>query len=475
MPKREARVIETYDVKADAEANYANAYQLVNEMQPGDEFWDRYEFTRIVKEAADIRRCAPMAVLAALFTRRMANVSSVWRLPPIIGSPGSLNMVMAVIGDSGAGKSTGADLATELYPGHFLSMAQYGERPRSDAAMLLPFYEDERDEEKRMVRKSVHFGVQLEYRESEDLVGGTQDWAKTRMEYLRSMWSGEKLGGRIKGDAKNPPVPPLEPHSYRMTLLALMQFDLMPRLLDGKSLGTPQRWVFVPAARQGEVDTSFEAFKNRRSGIAPTLELAKLPPIVDAHPMFMQVDEVIEYEVWRDHEENKMHDLDRHHNLNRLKMAAAFSWCDRADGRITETDWEAATDLMNLSRRLRDLVMLYTSLTKTQEQVQRARTRAKIDHQIRSELEDQEASKYEERLRRYALMFAHKVREAEDGHLSFGRLRNLIKSTQRELFWPDASVRCEALDLAIEEGWLLHEPTERGNRCVPGPVEPPAP
>jgi hypothetical protein len=289
------------------------------------------------------------------------------------------------------------------------------------------------------------------------------------------MWSGEKLGGRIKGDAKNPPVPPLEPHSYRMTLLALMQFDLMPRLLDGKSLGTPQRWVFVPAARQGEVDTSFEAFKNRRSGIAPTLELAKLPPIVDAHPMFMQVDEVIEYEVWRDHEENKMHDLDRHHNLNRLKMAAAFSWCDRADGRITETDWEAATDLMNLSRRLRDLVMLYTSLTKTQEQVQRARTRAKIDHQIRSELEDQEASKYEERLRRYALMFAHKVREAEDGHLSFGRLRNLIKSTQRELFWPDASVRCEALDLAIEEGWLLHEPTERGNRCVPGPVEPPAP
>ncbi len=165
-------------------------------------------------------------------------------LPPIIGGLGSLNMSIALVGESGDGKGGPMAVINEVidlgagagFDTHSLGSGQgiahgYAHLPKNPMSKTSGV---ERHAD------SVMFTVE----EIDHLTGHAAQNGSTVLAELCRLYMGERLGHLYVDPTKRMPV---AEHSYRGVLIAGVQPGRAGVLINAADGGTPQRFLWLPA------------------------------------------------------------------------------------------------------------------------------------------------------------------------------------------------------------------------------------
>jgi len=213
-----------------------------------DEFWTARPVLEHIRTAARSRMVGPDALFAATLARVCAAVDYRIGLPGIVGSRASLNLIVAVVGASGAGKGaalgTSDDLLRVEQP---TTDYRVGEVPAgSGEGMVHAFFElvQDPDDKRRKIPRRRYEGVLVRVDEGQVLTALAQRSGQTTMETLRQGFSGERLGGSYASSDKRLT---LDGHGYRLSLLIGVQPEHARMILDDSAGGTPQRFLWFDA------------------------------------------------------------------------------------------------------------------------------------------------------------------------------------------------------------------------------------
>jgi hypothetical protein len=284
-------------------------------------------------------------VFGATIARVAALVPPSILLPAPVGTPGTLDVFVAMIGRSGTGKSTSADVAAEVVP--ITELDDVAVENLGSGEGIAEAYMgtvDELDEEgkKRKVRQQVRRSVLFLLDEGQALDEISNRKGSTLLPTIRTAWSGGQLGQRNASDDRTRRV---AARSYRFALLAGFQVEKATALLDDAAGGTPQRTVLFAAEDPTIPD------------LAPTHPgpLQWRPPVHQAGPMGLdaEVAATIRQEalaVSRGH--LALDPLDSHRNLLRLKIGGLLALLDDRTA-ITAEDWNLAGEVLDASDRVR--------------------------------------------------------------------------------------------------------------------------
>lgn len=198
------------------------------------DFWDARPILRHLHTFAHARMSAPWAVLAITLARVLATVPPHVVLPAIVGGHGSLNVFLALVGPSGAGKGSaeaasraGVDLVHEpdwlpLGSGEGIAHA-YAHR------------------NKNSIEHDRHTAI-FTAAEIDTLTALANRKGATIMSQLRSVYSGETLGFSYADATKRIILPP---HTYRAAVIVGVQPEKAGPLIHDADGGTPQRFAWA--------------------------------------------------------------------------------------------------------------------------------------------------------------------------------------------------------------------------------------
>lgn len=209
-------------------------------------FWESRAVLRTVRDFADARMVGRWALLGATLARAAAEVEPTTVIPPIRGGAASLNLFVALCGESGGGKSEAITvsgevlatsdgalpLVTSLGSGEGILTA-YGHAaapPKGEPNKRPVFVQD---------RLSVLFDV--------DEVGALGALStrtnSTLLPTLKSAWSARTLGNQNADPSR---VRRLDAHAYRLALIVGVQPELSGAIFDDAGGGFPQRFLWLP-------------------------------------------------------------------------------------------------------------------------------------------------------------------------------------------------------------------------------------
>jgi hypothetical protein len=201
-----------------------------------------------IRSTAHARRVGPWALLGSALARAVAETPPHIRLPPFVGGDASLNLYVALVDASGAGKSAGHKAAAETFTG----MAWARQVPNGSGEGLIasflertPKADLEADPHQPRFRLHTNPQVLMYVDEIGQLQVGSQRQGASIDPILRSMWNGEHVGTNNAEADRNRNLPP---HSYRLALVAGVQPGLAGSLLSQQATtsGTAQRWLWLP-------------------------------------------------------------------------------------------------------------------------------------------------------------------------------------------------------------------------------------
>ena len=183
---------------------------------------------------ARARYAAPWAVLAAVLLRVIANVEPYVQLPGVIGGRGSLNLFVAFVGYSGAGKGTSDTVGALAYP------ASVGTFPIGSGEGVAALFArpDKEDENNERITRAI-----LNVPEVDKLAGLFSRQGTILSAELKSLAMGEQIGQQ---NARKDTTRIVAAHSYRCCMSVGVQPEHSRCLFDDTSGGTPQRFWWVP-------------------------------------------------------------------------------------------------------------------------------------------------------------------------------------------------------------------------------------
>lgn len=314
---------------------------------PG-EFWERAELAGI-RSWAHARMRSADAVYGAVRARLCVLVPYNLRIDTTIAVPISLNSLIAVIGSSGAGKTTSAALGRELVP---IVRTDIYEGPLgSGEGVAEVFFEwrEEPGEGGKTVRERVQTksGALLLLDEGEALTRMAARSGTTILPTLRSAYSGELLG---QSNARQETRRVLAAGTYRFVLLVGLQDLAAAELLADHATGTPQRFVLFNAN-----DPAIPADAPPVERLWP-LSGPWVPPRITAGQM-MTLEPSVRSEVREralavQRGSLVLDVLDAHRDQNRLKEAAMLAILGQRL-EITAEDWRLAGLVLDASDALR--------------------------------------------------------------------------------------------------------------------------
>jgi hypothetical protein len=299
-------------------------------------FWYGRDSLQHIFQFARERLVSPWAVFAHSAANVLSTIPPHITLPPLIGGPGSLNMLLSVVARSGGGKDAAAAAADTLTPvateirnlGSGEGLVEAYRIPGDKKAGI----EDQQRPALRFVADEVDAVLALGSRSG-----------STILPTLRSAFNAKQLGATtIRSGGFH-----LPDHSYRLTLVMSVQPTRAGWLFDDAGGGTPQRFMWLPAKdprsdgrigedRVDETPLPLPAFADwgtlRRS--------LKVPPVVS--------DYVRNAAVRRNQDDEFGDELDGHAVFMREKLAMALAVLD---GRteMSESDWSHSGIAMEVS------------------------------------------------------------------------------------------------------------------------------
>jgi hypothetical protein len=307
---------------------------------PPDEiwFWESRRELGVILGWALARRCCPWALFGAVLVQVSALVPYYVVLPPLVSRPAALNLYLVVVGEPGDGKSV-AEIAQEVLPGLLGGRPVFYAPPGSGEGVMHAYQHRARPERGedgpgRLVRDRDAAVFETPETELFKAVGDRS--TSTLNGVFNAAWTGGALGFLWADPAKRLP---LERLSYRLCAILQMQPDMAPALLDRENVGTPQRFVFMPATAGWCPEEAPEC--------PPPLEwdppaVAALLPQRDGRPglVHMEVEPGLAAEVRRMQKLKQQRQwegskLDSHLRLSTEKIAACFAWLQAAQGRHT--------------------------------------------------------------------------------------------------------------------------------------------
>lgn len=314
-----------------------------------DEFWERPELAAIRTWAHGRMRSAD-AVYAAVRARLCALVPHALTVDTSIAVPISLNSLLAVIGSSGAGKSTSAALGRALVP---IIRTDVYEGPLGSGEGVAELYFEYRevpDPDGRgkpaKERIQTRTGALLMLDEGEALAQMAARSGTTLLPTLRSAYSGEMIG---QTNARQETRRVLPAGSYRFVLLVGLQDSAAALLLADTGTGTPQRFVMFSAndpAIPAEADDAPPPWPPGPwipSKITGGQTMALDPEVLT---------EVRERALAIQRGALVLDALDAHRDQNRIKEAAMLAIL-AGRLRITVSDWQLAGMILDASDSVR--------------------------------------------------------------------------------------------------------------------------
>lgn len=395
--------------------------------------------TRAVWHAARARMGSPWAVLGVVMAETVAATGPHVQLPALIGGPGSLNLLVGLVGEPGGGKGTAEGIAHHLFTitddqGRAVEVPELPLGTGEGIAELFTRRDQPGDDAPAAATPD---RVVFRVPEIDALTAASSKRESTILPVLRQAFMGEPLGhtGASQATTRNVPA-----HTYRLAVVMGIQPRRSGGLLNDADGGTPQRVLWEPVAYAGAPDTTPPApapFTVRlpagtRNGTTPvTVTLpASVTDLVRANRLRRLRGEAVE-------------GLDGHLLLTREKVAAALALMD-ARTAVTEADWTAAGAVIDLS-------------TATRKVCQDARQGADQDEDRRAGERAETRRDASERKRMDTVRDRTLERlRAADGPVLFRSLSRPLNSQQRRLL-PDV------LDELIDGGLVTRHETYNGN------------
>ena len=321
-----------------------------------DEFWSARPVLAHVRQAAHSRTLSADAVIAGVLARVAAIVPPSITLPAIVGTVGTLDLLVATAAQSGRGKTTAARVAAELVPITDRDVVvdfQLGSGEGLVDAFLGQVDEVDERGEKRKVRRQVRRAVLAVVDEGQVLAELGSRRGSTILPTLRSAWSGQTLG---QGNASADTNRRLDAGRYRVAAMLSFQPEHATGIIDDSAGGTLQRIIWFAGTDPMIPDQpppwpdflDLDLAHVHWHGLGHTMVAAEqVATEVRSRHLARARGEAVEADA-----------LDSHTDLCRLKIAGILAIIDgRLD--ITVDDWRLAGMVLDSSRRVRRTVIEY--------------------------------------------------------------------------------------------------------------------
>ncbi|RIS56802.1 bifunctional DNA primase/polymerase [Mycobacteroides abscessus] len=406
-------------------------------------FWASRAVLTDLRQFARARRVAPWAVLGYALARAVCAIPPHVVLPALVGAEASLNLFVALVGPSGAGKG-GASGAAKSWlrtePETVIAPLGSGE----GMAKVYAYKRKPTSANPAWTQVGLESAVLFDAPEVDNLAALSARNSSTLLPQLRSAYSGEDLGFSYADPAKSVR---LCAYRYRLCLTVGVQPGRGSGLLDDADGGTPQRFVWLPTTDPDIPDEAPEAPAAYELPIWPTNAGASKITLggtgalglldVPAKPgdlRTLTIPTVARTAI--DEHRCKMlrgdagtDPLDGHRLLCRLKVAAALMWLDRRTDQVSEQDWELAGTVMAVSDATRRSVV--AALADKAQASNRARGRADTVRAVAAE--EARADMDAERIERVTKNVVS-ILEDFGGEESRSNVRKKLVSRDRSIF-----------------------------------------
>lgn len=438
-------------------------------------FWEERPVLKHIRDAAHARL---VSADVALYTV-LARLASLWphrvRLDSGVRSPAAANLFVAVVGPSGAGKTSGVSVAEDLLDRPpWLERADYGDGlPLGSGEGIAEAYMGTAKRAKldtdgqpvimrtgeaktESYRTQTRHNVFMYADEGESLAKLVERTGATVGEALRRAWVGATIG-QANGRAETTRI--IEKGRYSLGLVIGFQPETAQHLLADVHAGTPQRFLWAWTADKGIPDhpvSSPGPLRDVWPAPAPPPPEGFTPWLVDPGGQAEDLREVtypasVRDELWHANrlmarDEVTVQEYDAHRSLMLVKLSALLA---QLEGRrdVSEEDWRLAQVIWGASCRVRDHLLEYGQLIT-------GKARAAQRHAKAEEATDAEvarlavlADRDKHDLERLAVVLARKLQAHPRAPATLGALRRGATSRDR-------SIVAEALSLASARGWI---------------------
>lgn len=205
--------------------------------EPIKRFWDHRPELREVWFKAQIGGVSPWAVLGNILAEVAGRIGPHMRLPPLggVGAAASLNILVAVSGNSGAGKGRSSQVARE-----FMGAPRPPHRKPGTGQGIAAMFTTQTKEGPVQENDTVVLNVA----EITQLGAHMNQQGATITSTLLEVYMAEELGEHYANKELRRPV---REGAYRLALVAGVQPDNSAILFDHAASGLPQRFLWMPA------------------------------------------------------------------------------------------------------------------------------------------------------------------------------------------------------------------------------------
>lgn len=337
------------------------------------DFWEARPYLTYIRDKAWSRIQSAEGLLGAVLARVAADSDHRIKLPPIIGAPCGLSLLVALSAKSGGGKSVCSGIAKEIIPARNIAPDCDGVPPGSGEGLIELLYGMETEVDpitgkQQEVRRQVHYNAYIYIDEGIILSqlasrsGGSVFWS-----VLRSVFSDQTIGQSNASQERRRVIPA---GRYVYGLVMAIQPQKTAALFGEAAEGTPQRllWMPIKTYRPGRKDRPEEPMTY------PWPNINFKPDALFGDRMYIEVDQQIKNDIIdRYHERMSQPDnpedddeLDSHEDLLCLKVASILAILD---GRTNVTkrerksdppgDWDLAQQVLHVSRMTRGIAWDY--------------------------------------------------------------------------------------------------------------------
>ncbi|MEP9391154.1 hypothetical protein ABLE94_02695 [Gordonia sp. VNK1] len=398
-----------------------------------EEFWSRPSLAHVLAHAR-ASMVSPWSLLGSVLARVIVSTGPDVVLPAIIGGPASLNLVVALVGSSAAGKDT-----TESAARTCTDLPDIAELPLGTGEGVGRTFAEPPAPRKDQPPVERIDRALLTATEVDTVAAIAARQGSTLLPTLRQLYSGSTLGAANSSPDRRVIVPA---HTYRAAVIVGVQPE-RAGILAADTAGTRQRVLWMPTADHDTPDETPEPVAPLRVERSLRGRVLVVPDEV--------ADRIRAHRRAVLREDSDVDLGDGHRMLTRLKVAAGLMLLDSRHTDIEMDDWALAGAIMRVSDR----------------------TRARVDNTLSEAIRRSNRAKAHAVAERDEVVADRKLARSKEavirwldrrGELPANEIRSKLKADLRDYFGA-------AVAELVESGQVIETRVDRGSRFRLGEVQ----